>query len=85
MIIESEKFEECQQTLRLEKSSVVDMVYFEDSLYVSFNQRFMIFKQKLKGRENQKTQEFKEVKSFDKLKNIKDIEILEFGKYIIGI
>ena len=61
------------------------MVYFEDSLYVSFNQRFMIFKQKLKGKENQKTYEFKEVKSFDKLKNIKDIEILEFGKYIIGI
>ena len=49
------------------------MVYFDDSLYVSFKQKLMVFEKELKGKENEKSIEFKEVKSFDKLKNIKDL------------
>ncbi len=37
LIIDSEKFEEeCEQTLNSGSSSVADMVYFEDCLYVSY-------------------------------------------------
>ena len=36
LIIDSEKFEEYEQTLNTGSSSVADMVYFEDCLYVSY-------------------------------------------------
>jgi hypothetical protein len=36
LILDSENFKECNQTLNSESSSVADMVYFEDCLYVSY-------------------------------------------------